>query len=95
MIFALVCTHLHLKVRQEADQGSLQDRLVPHLGHQHHTGVTLHYVLLLHLVEVVGELHVVVDEVAQGGLLGSRQLLLERGRNIPGPKCQPGQLRES
>ena len=78
--FALFCTHLHLKVRQEADQSSLQDRLVPHLNHQHHTGVTLH-VLLLHLVEVVGELHVVVDEVAQGGLLGPRQLLL-REREI-------------
>ena len=51
------------KVRQDADQGSLQDRLVPHLGCQHHIGDNT-LMLLLHLVDVVGELHVVVDEVA-------------------------------
>ena len=51
------------------------------------TLVSHNNMLLHHLVEVVGELQVVVDEVAQGGLLGSRQLLFERERerdkNVP------------
>ena len=42
----------------------------------------LRFALLFHLVEVVGELHVMLYEVAQGGHLRPRQLLLVRGRNI-------------